>query len=733
MSPPPWLLSLDQIEAGHRPLVGGKALALSRLRREGFPVPDAVVLTASAYERFVAGNGLRERIALELGRKAFEDMRWEEVWDTALRIRHLFLSHPIPSAVAEPLKRKVEERFRNAPLVVRSSAPEEDGTRSSFAGLHESFVNVRGVSDVLDRVRQVWASLWSDAALLYRQELGLLVETSAMAVVIQDLVAGDRSGVAFSRNPVDENQAVVEAVHGLNQGLVDGTVEPDRWIFDRSNGRWVAHQPAGRRRAMVAHPGGVRLEDLPGQMAGAPPLDIDEARQVIDVCLELEKTHGHAVDMEWTFRGRQLVLLQVRPITAGSGGHGKDQRPWYLSLRRSFDSLRVLRTRIESEFIPEMTSVAEKMAAVDLGELENRELATEIERRAEINAHWSQVYWRDFIPMAHGARLFGQVYNDRVKPDSPFEFVSLLAETGLKSMERNRKLQGMAEKMGNLPDPETLLIRQGVDALPPEILSELDALVASYGGIFGSGASPSLRSERELLTGLLLELVRSSGESDRGRDSRPDPGLLKSRYLEAFPEEELSFAEALLDLARASYRLRDDDNIFLGRIEAQLNAGLKEARIRLAGTLTETDRDILEAALGGVADPAGASGTDKTSTAREVHARQLIGQPAGPGIARGPARVIENPDDLYGFKAGEVLVCDAVDPNMTFVVPLAAAVVERRGGMLIHGAIIAREYGLPCVTGVPEATRFIRTGDPLTVDGYLGIVILDRPATAAEG
>ena len=79
---------------------------------------------------------------------------------------------------------------------------------------------------------------------------------------------------------------------------------------------------------------------------------------------------------------------------------------------------------------------------------------------------------------------------------------------------------------------------------------------------------------------------------------------------------------------------------------------------------------------------------------------------------------------LAEFKHGEILICDAVDPNMTFVVPLAAGVVERRGGMLIHGAIIAREYGLPCVTGIPDATRLIQNGDEVTVDGYLGIVTI---------
>jgi pyruvate,water dikinase len=86
--------------------------------------------------------------------------------------------------------------------------------------------------------------------------------------------------------------------------------------------------------------------------------------------------------------------------------------------------------------------------------------------------------------------------------------------------------------------------------------------------------------------------------------------------------------------------------------------------------------------------------------------------------------VIVEHSDIAQFKRGEIIVCDGVDPNMTFVMPLAAGIVERRGGMLIHGAIIAREYGLPCVTGVTGATTRIRTGQTITVDGYLGIVTI---------
>jgi pyruvate,water dikinase len=178
----------------------------------------------------------------------------------------------------------------------------------------------------------------------------------------------------------------------------------------------------------------------------------------------------------------------------------------------------------------------------------------------------------------------------------------------------------------------------------------------------------------------------------------------------------------MLDLARSSYRLRDDDNIYLGRLEAQLLAAVQEAKKRLQ----DRSSAVLQAVLKTISfEEIGAKSASVPAPDRDtLQARQLTGQPSGPGLSKGKARVIQHHNDLVEFRSGEILVCDAVDPNMTFVVPLAAAVVERRGGMLIHGAIIAREYGLPCITGVPGATTLIKTGDDITVDGYLGIVTI---------
>jgi phosphoenolpyruvate synthase/pyruvate phosphate dikinase len=119
----------------------------------------------------------------------------------------------------------------------------------------------------------VWASLWSDGALLYRKELGMDMQKSAMAVIVQELVAGERSGVAFSMSPDGADHAVVESVYGLNQGLVDGTIAPDRWTLDRRSGRVISHTPAVREQAMRPVDGGVALMPLAEAEQDAPPLD----------------------------------------------------------------------------------------------------------------------------------------------------------------------------------------------------------------------------------------------------------------------------------------------------------------------------------------------------------------------------------------------------------------------------------------------------------------------------
>lgn len=222
------------------------------------------------------------------------------------------------------------------------------------------------------------------------------------------------------------------------------------------------------------------------------------------------------------------------------------------------------------------------------------------------------------------------------------------------------------------------------------------------------------------------------GKQDLSRGLR-----LKEKFFSSFKEEDQQFAAELLELGRASYRLRDDDNIYLGKIEVELKRAFSEGKKRLMEKGLKKIEFIKiedfykpeyrQEFIKSLQDPAyipewKTSAKESEEFHEELKPRQLLGNPSSKGMAKGHARVILKESDLFKVKAGEVLVCDAIDPNMTFVVPLCSGIVERRGGLLIHGAIIAREYAIPCVTGISDATHLIKSGDYLTVDGFLGIV-----------
>jgi pyruvate,water dikinase len=713
------VIGLDDAAAAEPALVGGKGAALAALAVRGFTIPVTLCLTTRAYQIFVDTAGLRSVIRQELGRKSFNDMRWEELWDTALRIRSRFLRAPVPSEIEDELAHRLVVDLADRPLAVRSSAPGEDAEGASFAGLHDSLIGVRGMAAVVDAVRSVWASLWTDRALLYRHELGIDPDTSAMAVVIQELVVGEASGVAFGVHPTDPGLMVVEAVHGLNQGLVDGTVEPDRWLVERASRRVVEHTSPATRTRLHLEAGEQRVERVAD---GTVPLNDAMLVEVVDLVDRLGGLFGAPQDVEWTVSGDSLTLLQSRPVTTGGDVDG-DRRSWYLSLTRSLDSIRELRRRVEDEMLPAMAVDADAARAVDLGALGDHELAAEIERRRTVYDRWVDRYWQEFIPLAHGVRLFGQFYNEVTRPTDPFEFMNLLAATPMLGLRRNRELEGLADAIRRDPGLRSSLESGDLD--DADFSARLDAFVDEFGDAVY--ADRSCFADRFKLTRLLLSMADAAPAREANRDQ--DVGRLTEAFIAEVPPERRSLARDILELGRAAYRLRDDDNLYLGRLEGLVLAAVNEGRRRVyrpAHVPTfPTDPDQVVRALRHpnlVVEAVPAAATIATTSGVRARPRQLVGQPAGPGVATGRARVVSGVDDLFDVRSGDVLVCDAIDPNMTFVVPLASAVVERRGGMLIHGAIIAREYGLPCVTGVPDITAQVRDGDRLTVDGYLGIV-----------
>ncbi len=745
----PFVIGLDGTSSPREHLLGGKAATLVRLRREGFRIADGFCLTTACYRHFVAHNGLAAVIRMELGRKPLGTMRWEELWDAALRIRSAFSKAPIPSDLAAAIETAYRCLGSANNLAVRSSAPGEDSTQASFAGLHETVLDVDDIDALMRAVRRVWASLWSDAALLYRRELSLDPRTSSMAVLVQELVSRDVSGVAFGRNPAEPglDQAVVEAVPGRCSDLVDGRVEPDRWTLSRTDGA-VLNWRAGQR-------------GIPGRPM--PLLRDSDLVAVWDSLRRIESLFGYAVDLEWTGRRGEFTLLQARPIST-LADDANDGRRWYLSLRPAAQRLRELAQRVSGMLIPELEALGRRFAAENLRAVEDSSLAEVLTARLQAVEHWRRVYRDEFIPFAHGVRQLAVYYNDWVQPEDAYEFVGLLRGQNLLALQRNRRMaalgaqlassSALSDLMGAITNlsPANQGYRRAMEragALPggPRFIAELKGLLDQAMDV--SFGEQRLAVQPQHLLRHLFETARAATQSRPAAVSTgPPPSELEQRLFAAVGPERRQEAEEIIAIGRLSWRIRDDDNILLARLEAQLLEALGLAAKRLSASGRLPDRDaqvkeqdtaiIVEALLnpaGGAVEltPPVAAKADRADPTPGQKPRQLLGQPAAPGMASGLVRIIDSADDLNRFRAGEVLVCRAIEPTMTHLAPLARAIVELRGGMLIHGAIIARELGIPCVNGIPEVMGLLKSGDLVTVDGYLGILTVGAPEFDLEG
>ncbi len=707
---------------------GAKAVALDRLWNMELPISKGKVIGTEIYRRFVQDSGLQAAINLALAEKPLDHMRWEEIWDLSQKIRLQFLKTPLPQAVQSLLIESLGALI-DLPLVVRSSSVFEDTLGSSFAGLHDSLVNVNGSEAVLNAVKEVWSSLWSDRALMYFKELGLSVEESAMAVVVQEFIPGQSSGVCFTRAPHSSDQLLIEAVPGLNEGLVSGTVTPDRLSVDRSTGdilEWTRAQ-----RSHETRPAGQGVQRVAVSTAESRlVLRETEVKRIAELGLRLEQSFQGPQDIEWTLCQGKLYLLQARPITVPQAGDTPlwqldDKRAWYRSLHVSYDRLMELKQEIQEQYFPELERTAASLGAADLNAMDAAALEEEVQRRKNLVEDWERTYWDMFIPFAHGARLFGEVYNRVMQPETPFEFIELLTHEKMESLRRNRELTRLGQKVRPFSHVES------AEQLPEQIRHELQRFMENYGktAYFDS----LLFRDIDKVLQLARRFAAHDSTQKRGEGREQKRRRLEAAFLDTMSALGREDGRELLELARISYRLRDDDNLQVSRIEAEYLRARDELARRHAGPHSTPDppeahaparQDEPRASHGKAAAPFIKAYGRLQDKNIHVKARQITGTSASAGIATGRARVIETADDLFAVQAGEVLVCDSIDPTITFVIPLVAAIVERRGGMLVHGAIIAREYGIPCITGIPEVTTIFHTGDVLTVDGFLGIVTL---------
>ena len=299
-------------------VAGGKGANLARLIRGGFPVPGGFVVTTGAYHAYVEFN--------ELGAFSLEAVQGLPVDDPAAleaasqAIRSTFAAGKLPPELASAL-REAYAALDRPTVAVRSSATAEDLPGLSFAGQQDTYLNVRGEEALLEAVVDCWSSLWTARAIGYRARNAIPQDDLALAVVVQEMVQSETSGVIFTANPVDgkRTEMVIEATLGLGEALVSGQVEPDRYLVEAASGRIVSKTLGAKSVAIHSQAGGgtVRREHTLAEEAAAQQALPDESiTELAQAGRRIAGFLGSPQDVEWAWAGGKIHILQSRPITS---------------------------------------------------------------------------------------------------------------------------------------------------------------------------------------------------------------------------------------------------------------------------------------------------------------------------------------------------------------------------------------------------------------------------------
>lgn len=313
--------------------VGGKGWNLGRLSRYGFTVPGGGVLSAAAYKEFMHDNGLRETVETIMDQVTIDSIGEKDTEERLELLREEIKEGAIPPHIIEEVVSNLD-RFGllHKPLAVRSSASAEDSAGASFAGIHESFLNVCGLDNVLAAVKECYASLWTPRAVSYRRKMKVRDNEVIPAVVIMEMVEAKAAGIGFTCDPRTGrwDELVINANYGLGESVVGGLVEPDEYHLEpgpvlpeirerrigRKEGITVPGENGGTEFRRAGDPGYVSGDY--GKQAGQVLSDeyiVKLGLLIMRVFDALGEGQLHQ-DIEWVFDGEEFVLVQARPVTA---------------------------------------------------------------------------------------------------------------------------------------------------------------------------------------------------------------------------------------------------------------------------------------------------------------------------------------------------------------------------------------------------------------------------------
>jgi pyruvate,water dikinase len=306
-----WFEDLSLTEV---PVAGGKGANLGELAGAGFPVPPGFVIAADAFLTAMDEAGVRDELRQRSAEADVDDPA--ALATAAERMQALVHKAGVPTSLKHEIL-AAYHRLGSGRVAVRSSATAEDTAGTSFAGMNETFTNVEGDERLIERVVDCWASLYGARVDSYRASQGVTDEP-AIAVIVQQMVDADRSGVLFTADPAtgDRGRLVIEGAFGLGEVVVGGQVEPDTYVVAKEGPRLLDARIGTKAVKVVRDATGAEQRlDVSPEAAARRLLDDAEVVALAELGIRIEEHYGCPQDVEWAVAGDRTYIVQSRPIT----------------------------------------------------------------------------------------------------------------------------------------------------------------------------------------------------------------------------------------------------------------------------------------------------------------------------------------------------------------------------------------------------------------------------------
>ncbi|MEK3787266.1 phosphoenolpyruvate synthase [Paenibacillus sp. FSL K6-1230] len=309
------VLGFKEMDTAQLSLVGGKGLHLGELSKiQGIQVPEGFCVTTLGYTLAIERNPTLQALLEQLALLTVAEQ--ERISDISRKIRHTIMEAEIPSDVVEAVAHHLSQLGDQHAYAVRSSATAEDLPHASFAGQHDTYLNVIGKEAILQHISQCWASLFTDRAVIYRMQNGFNHDQVYLSVVVQRMVLPQASGIMFTADPMTSNRKLlsIDASFGLGEALVSGFVSADGYKVQDE--RIVDKRIASKKLAIYARPeGGTQTRELDPVQQQAQTLTDEEIVQLARIGREIEAYFGSPQDIEWCLADNSFYIVQSRPIT----------------------------------------------------------------------------------------------------------------------------------------------------------------------------------------------------------------------------------------------------------------------------------------------------------------------------------------------------------------------------------------------------------------------------------